>query len=163
MTPRAMPQKVGPASESAPKPRRRRLWIVSLIVAALVIAGVVVAALLVTTNKGPEPESAESKIRTSVTTFTDALAGGDLAVLRTSTCGDLAGYYTNIPDAEFASVHDSAVAQGNIPMIESIDAVQVTDATAIVQVTASTKSAPTVTSARTFDLEQQGDVWKVCR
>jgi hypothetical protein len=139
------------------------LWIVSLIVAALVIAGVVVAALLVTTNNAPEPESADSKIRASVTTFTDALANGDLAALRATTCGDLGQYYTNIPDAEFASVHASAVAQGNIPIIETIDAVQVTDATAIVQVTASTKSAPTVMSARTFDLQQQGDAWKVCR
>jgi hypothetical protein len=102
-------------------------------------------------------------IRTTVESFTRALAGGDLATLRSTSCGDLATFYRDIPDAEFADVHRVSLEQGNIPNLDSIDAIQVSDdTTAIAQVIAHTDANPNDRSPRTFDLRLEGDQWKVC-
>ena len=60
-------------------------------------------------------------------------------------------------------MHRVSVEQGNIPTVDSIDAIQVTDdTTAIAQVIAHTDANPNDRSPRTFDLSLDGDQWKVC-
>ena len=74
----------------------------------------------------------------------------------------LASYYAQIPDAEFADVYRVAVDQRSIPVVESIDTVSITDDTAIAQATVHTGAAPNESSARSFNLQRDGDAWKVC-
>lgn len=157
--PQASPQRVGPP----PEQRRRggRRWFGALAAALVLIVAAGVAGYLYL-SRDTDDSSPEAEIRTTITSFTQALSSGDLATLRTSSCGDLAAYYRDIPDAEFADVHRVAVEQGNIPVVDGVDAVQITDDTALAQVIAYTAANPNERSPRTFDLQLDGDVWKVC-
>lgn len=136
-----------------------------MLVAVLVVVAIAVFALT-RSGSGTSDASDEDRIRTTIDTFTAALVDGDLATLRTVTCGPLATFYERIPDDDFAATHEASVASGTVPVVESIDAVQISEAeppdttTAIAQVTASTQS--TGSSSRTFDLALDGDTWKVC-
>ena len=97
-----------------------------------------------------------------VDTFVTALAAGDLATLRTSTCGGLAEFYATVDPAKFAEIHELAEQQGSVPVVTSVDKVQITDSHAIVQVTAHPAGTPTDVTERTFDLSEVGGEWKVC-
>ncbi|OZF51756.1 hypothetical protein CH293_13965 [Rhodococcus sp. 14-2470-1b] len=151
----------GRSAGSAPARKTSKRWLGALAAAVVVIVAVGAAAFFYLSRDGGE-NSPEAQIRTSVTSFTEALASGDLATLRSSSCGDLATYYRDIPDAEFADVHRVAVEQGNVPVMEGIDAVQITGDTAIAQIIAYTEANPNERSPRTFDLRLEDETWKVC-
>ncbi|MFI8569301.1 hypothetical protein ACIGGF_22350 [Rhodococcus sp. NPDC078407] len=157
----AAPQRVGPSPAESGKPGHKKWW--AALVAAVLAIAVVAAGAYLLIDRTSEDTSPEARIRSTVESFTRALAGGDLATLRSTSCGDLATFYREIPDAEFADVHRVSVEQGSIPTVDSIDAIQVTDATtAIAQVIAHTDANPNDRSPRTFDLRLEGDQWKVC-
>lgn len=160
---RAAPTRVGGPAPAMPEPQaapdRRRRW--PLILGGVVAAGALGAGgvLLVDRVAGG---GAESDVRAAITGFVDALDRGDLAVLRSGSCGDLGDYYRQVSDADFADVYRSASTERAVPVIESIDAVSVTDTTALAQVTVRTAGDPASSSVRSFALEQQDGVWKVC-
>lgn len=162
IAPAAKPERIGPPPEKV-KTRRRvgGRWIAALAAAVLVIVAVGVAGFLYLSGER-EDNSPETQIRARVSSFTEALTSGDLETLRSTSCGEMAAYYRDIPDAEFADVHRTAVEQGNIPVVEGVDAVQITGDTAIAQVIAYTAANPNERSPRTFDLRLEGDEWKVC-
>ncbi|WP_037182996.1 Rv0361 family membrane protein [Rhodococcoides fascians] len=155
------PAPSGRSAGSVPARKTSKRWLGALTAAVVVIVAVGAAAFFYLARDGGE-NSPEAQIRTSVTSFTEALASGDLATLRSSSCGDLATYYRDIPDAEFADVHRVAVEQGNVPVMEGIDAVQITGDTAIAQIIAYTEANPNERSPRTFDLRLEDETWKVC-
>jgi len=131
---------------------------IGAVVVLVVIAAVAIAVfLLVRAQTSPE-----SRIRASIDTFVQGLADGDLDTLRASTCGSLADFYASVDPADFAGVHDLAVQDGSIPVVTSVDRIQITDTTAIAQVTAHTTRSPADVTDRTFDLALVGDEWKVC-
>ncbi|MDV8024328.1 hypothetical protein [Rhodococcus sp. IEGM 1330] len=155
------PQRIGPAPAEPGKPSRKKWW--AALVAAVVVIAAVAAGAYLLIDRTSVDDSPEARIRTTVESFTRALAGGDLATLRSTSCGDLATFYRDIPDAEFADVHRVSLEQGNIPNLDSIDAIQIgDDTTAIAQVIAHTDANPNDRSPRTFDLRLEGDQWKVC-
>ncbi|MGF0314229.1 hypothetical protein [Rhodococcus sp. IEGM1428] len=157
----AVPQRVGPPPAEPKKPSHKKWW--AALVSAVVVIAVVAAGAYLLIDRTSEDNSPEAQIRSTVESFTRALAGGDLATLRSTSCGDLATFYRDIPDTEFADVHRVSVEQGSIPTVDSIDAIQVTDTTtAIAQVIAHTDANPNDRSPRTFDLSLEGDQWKVC-
>jgi hypothetical protein len=155
------PQRIGPPPTEPGKPSHKKWW--AALVAAVVVIAAVAAGAYVLIDRTSVEDSPEAQIRTTVESFTRALAGGDLATLRSTSCGDLATFYRDIPDAEFADVHRVSLEQGNIPNLDSIDAIQVSDdTTAIAQVIAHTDANPNDRSPRTFDLRLEDDQWKVC-
>ncbi|WP_147458365.1 hypothetical protein [Rhodococcus sp. SBT000017] len=155
------PKRVGPSPTEPGTPSRKKWW--AALVAAVVVIAAVTAGAYLLIDRTSVDDSPEARIRTTVESFTRALAGGDLATLRSTSCGDLATFYRDIPDAEFAEVHRVSLEQGNIPTLDSIDAIQVgDDTTAIAQVIAHTDANPNDRSPRTFDLRLEGDQWKVC-
>lgn len=155
------PQRVGPPPTEPGKPSRKKWW--AALVAAVVVVAAVAAGAYLLIDRTSVDDSPEARIRTTVESFTRALADGDLATLRSTSCGDLATFYRDIPDAEFTDVHRVSAEQGNIPTLDSIDAIQVgDDTTAIAQVIAHTEANPNDRSPRTFDLRLEGDQWKVC-
>ncbi|MFC9790431.1 hypothetical protein [Rhodococcus sp. NPDC127528] len=168
---RATPAKVGPglatpapapARIPATEPTRRSRWplaATAVIVLALVAAGVTYYA----TGRGDGSDGPQAQVESAITTFVGAMTSGDLATLRATSCGQLGDYYRQVPDAGFTDVYRSAVAAQSIPAVEKIDAVSITDDdNAIAQVTVHTAAAPADSSARTFALQRQDGVWKVC-
>lgn len=159
--PQAKPQRIGPPPELNNSRRGGRRWILALVAAVILIAAVSIAGFVYLSGDREE-NSPEAQIRTAIGSYTQALSSGDLATLRSSSCGDLATYYRDIPDAEFADVHRVAVEQGNVPVVDGVDAVQITDDTAIAQVIAYTAANPNERSPRTFDLRLENEEWKIC-
>ncbi len=161
--PMAQPQRVPPApptqtpaAEPAPAGRSKR-W---LLVAGAAAAVLVLVLVGLFAFAGSETE--EDKVRTAIGDYTSALRDGDLPTLRDSTCGPLHDFYQNIPDDQFAGVHRLSEERKNIPVVDSIDAIRITDGTAIAQATVYTDADPSKRSARTFDLERTDNGWKVC-
>ncbi|WP_064443271.1 nuclear transport factor 2 family protein [Rhodococcus sp. YH3-3] len=152
-----------PPPPAAPEKTKRsgKGWYIAAAAAGVAVLAAIGVAVFVSSNSGSGESSPEAQVQTAISTYVDALQTGDLATLRTSTCGALGEYYRTIPDAAFAQVHDNAVAQKTIPQVGAVDAVRITDDTAIAQVQASLPSTGEQ-SWRTFDLERQDGTWKVC-
>lgn len=178
--PRAQPQRVGAAAAntpaqpdparieptriepSAPETQRSgKAWYIASAIAAVAVVTAVGVAVFVSANSGDEGKTAQAQIQTAINTYVGALSSGDLATLRTATCGSLADYYLTIPDDAFAQVHQNAITQKTIPQVSAVDAVQISNGTAIAQVQATIPSSGEQ-SWRTFDLERQDGTWKVC-
>ena len=155
-----MPTRIEPAAPEKTK-RSGKGWYIAAAAAGVAVLAAIGIAVFVSSNSGSGESSPEAQVQTAISTYVDALQTGDLATLRTSTCGALGEYYRTIPDAAFAQVHDNAVAQKTIPQVGAVDAVRITDDTAIAQVQASLPSTGEQ-SWRTFDLERQDGTWKVC-
>ncbi|MGY4098402.1 Rv0361 family membrane protein [Nocardia sp. R16R-3T] len=159
----AQPQRYTPppqqpeAAEAPARPSKR--WLLLGAAAAALVAVIGLAVVLVG-NRGDN--SPEAKVRATITDYTQALKSGDLAALRNTTCGQLHDFYQGIPADQFASVHQLSTDRKNIPVVASVDTIKITDKKAIAQATVYTDTDPTKRSARTFDLEQTADGWKVC-
>ncbi|WP_327095126.1 hypothetical protein OIE68_34495 [Nocardia vinacea] len=159
----AQPQRITPPGQQpgaaeAPAERSKR-W---LFIGAAAVALIAVIGLAVALIGGRGDNSPEAKVRATITDYTQALKSGDLAALRNTTCGQLHDFYQGIPADQFAGVHQLSMDRKNIPAVASVDAIKITDKTAIAQATVYTDADPTKRSARTFDLEQTADGWKVC-
>lgn len=161
--PAAGPQRIEAAAPSTkPRPRRNnRGWVVASTLAVIgVLAALGVTGFVIARGGAHDPD--ESRVRDAVDTFAQALDSGDLTALQSSTCGTLADFYRDIPPADYAGVHRDVVAHGGVPVVTSIDTVQITGDAAIAQVTAHTAANPTDASPRTLDLERVDGTWKVC-
>lgn len=161
--PIAQPQRITPPQQPSAAPadtaRPNRRLLVLGAAAVLVVALIAVIVALVTTAGDNSPEA---QVRAAITDYTDALKSGDLATLRSTTCGPLHDFYQGIPEDQFAGVHQLSVERKNIPVVDSIDAIRITDDTAIAQASVYTEADPAKRSERTFDLQRTGDGWKVC-
>lgn len=161
--PMARPQRYTPPSpqpadtEALAAPSKR--WLFIGVAAAAIVAVLVLAVVLIGKQGDSSPEG---KVRAGITDYTSALKSGDLAALRKTTCGQLHDFYQGIPADQFAGVHQLSMDRKNIPVVASVDTIKITDKTAIAQATIYTDADPTKRSARTFDLEQTADGWKVC-
>ncbi|MFD9662108.1 transcriptional regulator [Rhodococcus sp. NPDC059968] len=169
--PKAAPQRVLPPQQSAPQrvaaaqqPAKRhgKAWLFAAIAAGVIVVAAIAVAGVVVYNNNQAENSPEAQVQGTIDTFVAALTQGDLATLRTSTCGSLAEYYQGISDQDFAEVHQVAVTQQNIPVVGGVDAVQITGDTAIAQVKAHTAANPGEQSWRTFNLEKVDGTWKIC-
>ncbi|MEU4340084.1 hypothetical protein AB0H00_02265 [Nocardia sp. NPDC023852] len=161
--PIAQPQRITPpprtASDTRTSTTRSNRWLIAAGAAAvLVIVLVAVIAALVTNSDN----SPEAQVRAAITDYTQALKTGNLVTLRETTCGPLHDFYQGIPNDQFAGVHTLSMERRSIPVVDSIDAIRITDDTAIAQATVYTEADPTKRSARTFDLQRTDDGWKVC-
>ncbi|MGG7103162.1 nuclear transport factor 2 family protein [Rhodococcus sp. 24CO] len=155
-----LPTRIEPAEPEQTK-RGGKGWYIAAGAAAVAIVAAIGVALYVSSESSSGGNSPEAQVQAAISTYVDALASGDIAALRTATCGSLADYYQSVPDDAFAQVHQNAVTQKTIPQVSAVDAVRITDDTAIAQVEASIP-ATGERSWRTFDLERQDGTWKVC-
>ncbi len=161
----AQPQRVPAAGEAAdgtaaaPGGSKKKLWI---IVAAAAIAVIAIVGVVVGVTAHNSDNSPEAKVQKTITVYTDALKSGNLDALRAVTCGAQHDFYQKISADQFASVYKTSQDQKSIPQVKSVDAIQITGDAALAQATVYTAADPAKTSARTFDLRNEGGSWKVC-
>ena len=155
----AAPQAIAPSS--AERPRSKWLMPVILFLAALAAALVLGLILL---NKADSAKAArENMVRSTIQTFDTAVRNGDLATLRSVTCGQTQDNYVSYDDGTWADTYARLSAAKQYPVIASIDEVVVNGEHAEANVTSYMASDPASTSIHSFDLQFRDDQWKICQ
>lgn len=159
------PQVIPPRNESGAPVRTRRSWgwviAVVLVIAALVALAVLGTVLL--TRKSNAAVSQEELVRNTIGSFDGAIQKGDLATLRSITCGATRDSYVQYNDNAWAETHARVTAAKQYPVVASIDQVIVNDDHAEANVTTFMAYAPQTRSTRSFDLQFRDDQWKICQ
>jgi hypothetical protein len=159
------PQVIPPRSETGQPVRTRRSWgwviAVVLVIAALVALAVLGTVLL--TRKSTPAASQEELVRNTIGAFDGAIQRGDLATLRSITCGATRDSYVQYNDKAWAETHARVAAAKQDPVVASIDQVVVHDGHAEANVTTFMAYAPQTRSTRSFDLQFRDDQWKICQ
>jgi hypothetical protein len=159
------PQVIPPRGDAPKPPRTRRSWgwVVALI---LVIAALVAVAILGTvllTRNSDSKASQEDMVRSTIQNFDVAVQKGDLATLRSITCGATRDSYVNYDDRAWADTHARVAAAKQYPVVASIDQVVVNGDHAEANVTTFMAYAPQIRSTRSFDLQFRDEQWKICQ
>lgn len=162
---RTAPQEIlprdGSPAPTAP-PRRRKLFVtIVLTVLALVIAAVV-GTILLTRDRTPNV-SQEDLVRNTIQSFDNAVQTGDLAKLRSITCGQTRDSYVSYDDHTWTETHARVSAAKQYPVVASVDQVVVNGDHAEANVTSFMAFDPATRSTRSFDLQFRDNQWKICQ
>jgi len=161
----AGPQIIPPRGDAPRPPRRRRSWgwvlALLLVIAALVAVAVLGTVLLTHSNKAKV--SQQDMVRLTIQNFDIAVQNGDLATLRSITCGVTRDSYVNYDDHAWADTHARVAAAKQYPVVASIDQVVVNGDHAEANVTTFMAYAPQTRSTRSFDLQFRDEKWKICQ
>ncbi|HEV7418840.1 MAG TPA: DUF4878 domain-containing protein [Mycobacterium sp.] len=161
----AAPQLIPPRGDAPAAPRGRRSWgwvIALLLVIAALVAVAILGTVLLTRDDAPKV-SQEDRVRTTIQNFDTAIQKGDLATLRSITCGETADSYIKYDDARWKDIHAKVTAARQYPVVASIDQVVVNDGHAEANVTSFMAFDPSTRSTRSFDLEFRDEQWKICQ
>ncbi|MBS9532518.1 hypothetical protein KIH27_02830 [Mycobacterium sp. M1] len=138
-------------------------WVMALILIILALAVVAVLGTLWLTRDSRAQASQEERVRDTVQSFDVAVQNGDLASLRSLTCGDIRDRYDNYDQRAWNDTYSRIAAAKQYPVIASIDQVVVNDGQAEVNVTAFMAYEPRTRSTRSLDLQYRDDQWKICQ
>jgi hypothetical protein len=155
-----------PGRGDAPNPPGRRRswgWVVALILVIAALAAVAILGTLLLTRGSDSKESQQDMVRTTIQNFDVAVQNGDLATLRSITCGATRDSYVNYDDRAWADTHARVAAAKQYPVVASIDQVVVNGDHAEANVTTFMAYAPQTRSTRSFDLQFRDDQWKICQ
>jgi hypothetical protein len=159
------PQHIPPRTETSKPPRNRRSWgwvIALLLVIAALVAVAILGTLLLTRHSTPKA-SQEEMVRSTIQNFDVAVQTGDLAKLRSITCGTTRDSYVNYDDRAWSETHARVAAAKQYPVVASIDQVVVNGESAEANVTTFMAYAPQTRSTRSFDLQFRDEQWKICQ
>lgn len=138
-------------------------WVMALILIILALAVVAVLGTLWLTRDDRQAASQEEQVRGTISNFDIAMQNGDLAALRSLTCGDIRDRYVNYDQKAWDDTYRRIAAAKQYPVVASIDEVVVNDGHAEANVTAFMAYEPRVRSTRSFDLQFRDDQWKICQ
>lgn len=161
----AMPQLIPPRLGTKLRQSSQRSWgwVLALILIILALTAVaVLGTVLMTRTKKPKA-SQEDRVRTTIQSFDVAVQNGDLATLRTITCGNFRDSYVNYDERAWTDTYRRVTAAKEYPVVASIDQVAVNGEHAEANVTAFMAYAPQIRSTRSFDLQFRDDQWKICQ
>jgi hypothetical protein len=162
----AMPQLIPPRLGAKLRPSTQRSWgwVLALILIILALAAVAVLGTVLMTRNDRKPKaSQEDQVRSTIQSFDVAVQNGDLATLRSITCGDIRDGYSNYDEREWTDTYRRVAAAKQYPVVASIDQVVVNGGHAEANVTAFMAYAPQIRSTRSFDLQYHDDQWKICQ
>ncbi len=161
------PQMIPPRGDAPPPPppgrRRSWGWVVALVLVIAALAAVAILGTLLLTRGSDSGASQEDKVRSTIENFDVAVQNGDLATLRSITCGTTRDSYVNYDDRAWADTHARVAAAKQYPVVASIDEVVVNGDHAEANVTTFMAYAPQTRSTRSFDLQFRDDQWKICQ
>jgi len=159
------PQLIPPRVDVPKPPRTRRSWgwvVALLLVIAALVAVAILGTVMLTRGKTPKV-SEEDKVRTTIQNFDVAVQKGDLATLRSITCGTTRDSYVNYDERAWKETHSRVAAAKQYPVVASIDQVVVNGDHAEANVTTFMANAPQTRSTRSFDLQFRDEQWKICQ
>ncbi len=159
--PRTGPQAIPPR----PPATRRRSWILVAAVIAVIaaLAAIAILATILLTRNDSATTSREDMVRSTIQSFDTAVQTGDLATLRSITCGQTRDSYVKYDDAAWSDTHARVAAAGQYPVVASIDEVVVNGDHAEANVTSFMAFDPATRSTRSFDLQFRDNQWKICQ
>lgn len=161
----APPQAI-PARTETGKPQRRKSgwgWVIALILVILALIAVAVLGTVLLTKDDAPKVSQEDLVRKTIQNFDASIQKGDLATLRSITCGATADNYIKYDDAQWKDIHARIAAARQYPVVASIDQVIVHDNHAEANVTTFMAFDPSTRSTRSLDLEFRDEKWKICQ
>lgn len=162
----ASPQVIPPRGD-APKPpqpaRRSWGWVVAVVLVIAALVAIAILGTILLTRDSESAASQEDRVRATIEQFDVAIQNGDLATLRSITCGAKRDSYVNYDDKAWAETHERVAAAKQYPVVASIDQVVINGDHAEANVTAFMAYAPQTRSTRSFDLEFRDDQWKICQ
>jgi hypothetical protein len=159
------PQLIPPRFEPVKPPRNRRSWgwVVALLLVIAALVAVAILGTLLLTRGGAPKASQEDMVRSTIQNFDVAVQNGDLAALRTITCGTTRDSYVSYDHRAWTETHARVAAAKQYPVVASIDQVVVNGEHAEANVTTFMADAPQTRSTRSFDLQFRDDQWKICQ
>ena len=146
-------------------PRRRRSWgwVVALLLVIAALVAVAVLGTVLLTRDSESKVSQEEMVRSTIQNFDVAIQKGDLATLRSITCGATRDSYVNYNERAWADTHSRVAAAKQYPVVASIDEVVINGDHAEANVTTFMAYAPQTRSTRSFDLQFRDEQWKICQ
>jgi flagellar basal body-associated protein FliL len=161
----ATPQVIPPRGEGAKPPAKKRNWgwVIAIVLIIAALAAVAIVGTILLTRGSSASASQEDKVRSTIGDFDVAVQNGDLATLRTITCGTTRDGYVRYDDAAWSATHERVAAAKQYPVVASIDQVVVNGAHAEANVTSFMAFAPQTRSTRSFDLQLVDEQWKICQ
>jgi len=158
----AAPQHI-PPRDDAQAPRRSWGWVIAVVLVIAALVAIAVLALVLLTRGSDSRASQEDQVRTTIQNFDVAIQNGDLATLRTITCGATRDSYVRYDDEAWEETHARVAAAKQYPVVASIDQVVINGDHAEANVTTFMAYAPQTRSTRSFDLEFRDEQWKICQ
>lgn len=151
-------------AEQPPHARRSWGWVIAVIlVIAALVAIAVLGTVLLTRHSSSPLVSQEDDVRATIHDFDSAIQSGDLATLRSITCGTTRDNYVKYDQDAWDETHARAESAKQYPVVASIDQVVINGDRAEADVTSYMAFAPQTRSTRSFDLQFRDDQWKICQ
>jgi hypothetical protein len=160
------PQVIPPRGDPHKPPRSKQRswgWVIALLLVIAALVAVAVLGTVLLTRKSEPAVSQEDRVRSTIQNFDSAIQKGDLATLRSITCGPTRDNYVKYNDTMWSETHARVAAAKRYPVVASIDQVIVNGDHAEANVTTFMAYAPQTRSTRSFDLQFRDDQWKVCQ
>jgi hypothetical protein len=137
--------------------------VIAVVLVILAIVAVAIFGTVLLTRDQAPAVSQQDMVRNTIENFDTAIQKGDLATLRSITCGETADSYIKYDDKQWSDIHARVAAARQYPVVASIDQVVVHDTHAEANVTTFMAFDPSTRSTRSFDLEFRDEQWKICQ
>lgn len=151
----------GPRSIPGRNGRRRSLRVLIVVLTLGLVAAAIVGGVIY--KRKADREASQQAVRSTIENFDDALKEGDLATLRSVTCGKLHDTYVKYDDRTWTDTYSKVMAAKQYPVVASIDEVIVNGDRAEANVTSYMAFEPATTSTHSFDLQLRDDQWRICQ
>ncbi len=156
----AAPRTIPPRPTLSRRPR----WLLPVVLAVVgLLLAAALAVFLVKRSAANARAAQENAVRTSIESFDTAIRKGDLATLRSITCGSTRDAYVNYDQGSWDDTYARVSEAKQYPVVASIDEVVVDGDHAEANVTSYLASDPSNKSTRSFDLQFRDDQWKICQ
>jgi hypothetical protein len=162
----AVPQAIPPRDGATPKTASKNYklgWVLAIVVIVLALTAITILLMVLLSPRKHGKASQEDRVRQTIRQMDTALQAGDLATLRTITCGSTRDGYVEYDQRRWQESYHRVSTARQIPVIDTIDEVAVNGKHAEANVTTYMAYDPQVRSTRSFDLQYRDDQWKVCQ